>query len=269
MTAFQLTQTMDVGSANPIVARLVPGLFDIIQMARIPNERKELIKSECHNIMKSLVSAEKAAKPLMDEIRAAEQRLCTEGVKTQNQGRVIETPGIMSLDNAKSFLMFSKQALQQLAAAMGVILEKDFKGPHFHKIRDQAKLKFGLDHIVFRLLEEDQVWIKEIIDLRNEDEHPKTGKAFVRGYNISPLPQGKFLVDPPKFFNDAPVLNRLEIFSHNLLTFSEEMIAHSLEFFFPGVVCVYDIPEDQRNPEMPFRYRLGLKPGVPQPGSTT
>jgi hypothetical protein len=185
--------------------------------------------------------------------------LATEGVKTQNDGRVIETPGVLLLDNSRIFLKFAKQALQQLAKALGILLEKDFNGPHFHKVLERSKERLGENHIVTKLLNEDQGWLQEINTIRNEDEHPQFDKPFASGFSISRMQDGKFLVNVPRFFNDTPVLNRLEVYSHNLLTFTEELIAHTLEEFFPGMVRVYDIPEDQRNRSNPIRYRLGLR----------
>lgn len=55
------------------------------------------------------------------------------------------------------------------------------------------------------------------------------------------------------------MLNSLEVYGHNLLTFSEEIIVHSLSFFFPEIVGVFEIPEEKRNPAMPVRYTVGLK----------
>jgi hypothetical protein len=249
---------MDVGSENPIVARLHLGLLEIIQMAQIPDDRKDAIRAHCFELGKDLVLAEKSARPLMNELVEIENRLRTEGVRTQAAGRAVEIPGVLRLDDSRVFLKYAKQALQTLANALGVILKKDFQGPHFHLVRDHVIGRLGQDHIVSKLLVEDQGWIKEIIDLRNEDEHPRTGKAFIRGFDITRLPDGRWGIDPPRFFNDAPVLNRLQVYSHNLLTFSEETIAHSLENFFPPIVQVVDIPESERNSDSP-RYRLGLK----------
>lgn len=116
--SFQLTQAMDVGTSNPIVARLSLGLFELIQMAQFPVEKKEDIKGCCFDLMCALVQAEKAARPLMEEIAGIEAGLATNGVKTQNNGRVIETPGVMLLDNTRIFLKFAKQALQNLAKAL-------------------------------------------------------------------------------------------------------------------------------------------------------
>lgn len=263
--SWQITQMMDVGTDNSIVARLSVGLFDLLQIAQLPKEKKEAIQEYCLEIMRSLVQAEKAAKPLMDEIHGIEAKLATEGAKTQNGGRVIETPGVLLLDNTRVFLKFSKQALQHLAKALGILLEKDFNGPHFHKILERANERLGENHVVTRLLKEDQDWLKEINALRNEDEHPQSGKPFTSGFSISRLQDGKFLIDVPRFFNNAPILNSLEVYIHNLLTFAEELLAHMLEEFFPKMVRVYDIPEDQRNRSNPVRYRIGLREGIKLP----
>ncbi len=257
--AFQISKMMDVGTSNPIVARLGIGLDEAVKMARISEEKKKSVNEGCFEIMIALIEAEKAAKPLMDEIRAIESKIATEGVKIQSGGKVIETPGVVNLENSKIFLKFSKEALQKLASLMGTIMEKKYKGPHFDKIRDDAQTFFGKDSIVSKLLTEDHGWIKEIIDLRNEDEHPRSGKPFTSPFHISQLPGGKFLVKPPMFFNGTQVLSGLEVFSHNLLTFSEEIVGHSLAYFFPEMVALFDIPEDQRNSSNPVRYRLGLK----------
>ncbi len=266
---FQVTQISDVGTSNPIVARLTVGLFELIDMAgsKLGKEKSDEIKSLCFEIKKALVQAEKSAKPLMDEIKAIETKLAEEGIQVQSGGRAINTPGVITLDNSKVFLKFAKQALQTLAKALGILLDKDFNGPRFDLVRDHAIKKLGASHIVSKLLVEDQTWIKEIIDLRNEDEHPNTGKEFIRGYNISKTKEGPYIVNVPRFFNDSPVLNRLEVFSHNLLTFSEEMLAHNLVEYFPDIVTIYDIPEDQRKSEMPVRYRVGLKEGIRIPSS--
>lgn len=253
---------MDVGTSNPIVARLGIGLDEAVKMACISEDKKKSINEGCFEIMIALVEAEKAAKPLMDEIRNAISKLATEGVKTQSGGRAIETPGVTNLENAKVFLKFSKQALQKLASVMGVIMDKAYTGPHFDKVRDDAQAFFGKDHVVAKLLTEDHEWVKHINSLRNEDEHPKTGKPFTKPFNIEPQVGGKFMITPPTFFDGTQVLNSLEVFSHNLLTFSEEIVGNSLAHFFPEMVALYDIPEEQRNPANPVRYRLGLKSEV-------
>ena len=257
-----LTKISDEGTGNPIVARLKLGLVEIIQMAKLSEDVKNAIKKCCYDVGTELLLAEKAALPLVQEIGEIEKGFDRDGLRIQ-QGGVIEVPGLLHLDNARVFLKYAKQALQTLAKGLGLLVGKDFDGPHFHKVRDHVLEKFGKDHVVSKLLVEDQSWIKELLDCRNEDEHPATGKKFVRGFDISLGPDGKYLIDAPRFFNDAPVSTRLEVYSHNLLTFSEEMMAHTLSLFLPPPVQIVEIPEGTRDPKCPVRYKLGLKSSLP------
>jgi hypothetical protein len=209
----------------------------------------------------ALVQAEKVAKLLMDEIKAVLQKLETEGVSTQAGGRVIDTPGVLHLENARVFFKFAKQALQNLANAMGVILDHEFTGPHFHFVRDKAKAVLGENHPATLLLEADHGWIKNIVDMRGEEEHPKSGKPFARGFNIQRATGGEyeFSIDPPRFYNDLLVLDHLEGYSRDLLMFAEEVVALSLQSYFPKGVEIQEIPEERRDSSAPVRFRLALK----------
>ena len=55
---FQIKKRMDVGTGNPIVARLSMELFDIIQMASLDEAKKDEIKSACFDRVKFLVEAD-------------------------------------------------------------------------------------------------------------------------------------------------------------------------------------------------------------------
>lgn len=256
---FQISKFMEAGTSNPLVVRLGIGLYDVIKLTKLDERVKLDIQEGCFKIMKSLVEAEKHVEPLMNEIKQIELQIETEGVKTQSNGMVIETPGVMLLDNTKPFLAFAKEALTTLADTMGIIMGKSYKGPHFHVIAKDAKEFFGTDHVVTKLIDADQTWIKEIIDFRNEIEHPQSGKPFTTGFYISKRVDGKFLVNVPRFFDGSMVLNRLEVFSHNLLTFTEELIAYSMtKFLFSPMMVLQEIPENQRNKSLPVRFHIGL-----------
>lgn len=260
--SFKIKQISDTGTSNPIVARLTIGLFSIIDMAQISKDKKDQIKEICFEIHKILLQAEKVALPIINEIRHVEKDLNENGVKTQSNGMVIEEPSIFILEDSKVFIKHAKQALQQLAKGIGVLLDKEFNGPHFHKIHDEFKNRFGEDHIVTKLLNDDQTWIKEIIDLRNEDEHPKTGKPFTNDFKISKIKSDQYLIEIPRFFNGLPIQNRLEVYSHNLLTFIEEILACTLEIFFPKTVVLIEIAEDEKDHSCPIRFTLGLSDQV-------
>lgn len=256
---WKLQKDMDVGTNNPIVARLTIGLFDIIKFSSLSDEKKEMVKSNCYEIMKLLVLAEKVAKPIIEEITKIIEDIRKNGIKTQSNGRCINVPSATKLGESRAFIKYAKQTLQKVTENINIIYDKKYRGPYFHKIRDDFILEFSKNFVVTKLLIEDQEWIKKIIDLRNEDEHPKTGKAFCNNFDIKTDAGGKFVVILPTFFEGTQIGNALEVYSHNLLTFTEEITAYSLEKFFPEIATIYELPEDQRNPEMPIRFRIGLK----------
>lgn len=252
--SFQLHKHLDVGTSNPIVARLGIGLPSIVEISKLTAEQKALINRACFATMEALVNAEKAARPLLAEIENAIERLDREGVQTQSGGQVIQPPYISHLDNAKVFLKFAKQALQNVADALGTMLGETFSGPHFHKVLISIEKEFGTEHSITKMLKEDQEWIKKLIYLRNEDEHPASGKQFLTRFNIRIRPEGGYLIVPPMFFDGTQVASLLSIDQHNLLEFSEEIIALTAHEFYPAIVTLAIVPERDRNPDCPVRY---------------
>jgi len=256
---WKLQQDMDVGTSNPIVARMSLGLFDIIDFADLSKEKKERLKANCFEIMKLLVLTEKTAKPIIEEINGIVEDIKRTGIKTQSNERCINLPSATTIDNSRSFIKYAKQALQKVAENINTMFDKNYKGPHFHKIRDDFISEFGTDFIVTKLLIDDQSWIKKIIELRNEDEHPNTGKPYCKNFDVNQDINKKYVVTLPTFFEGTQIANSLEVYSHNLLTFAEEITVYSLERFFPDIATIYEIPEDERDSSAPKRFRIGLK----------
>lgn len=256
---WKLQQDMDVGTNNPIVARMSLGLFEIIGFSTLSKEKKENLKANCYEIMQLLVLAEKTAKPIIEEIERIMADIKKQGITTQSDGRCINIPSALTIGNSRSFIKYAKQALQKVAENINIIFDKSYQGPHFHRIRDDFIKEFGSDFIVTKLLIDDQSWIKKIIELRNEDEHPKTGKPYCNNFDVNKDKTGTFVITLPTFFEGTQIGNALEVYSHNLLTFAEEITVFSLEKFFPTIATIYEIPEDKRKAESPTRFRIGLK----------
>lgn len=256
---WKLQQGMDVGTSNPIVARMSLGLFGIIDFSQLSKEKKENLKANCHEIMQLLVLAEKTAKPIIEEIERIVTDIKQHGIKTQSDGRCINVPSALTIGNSRSFIKYAKQVLQKVAENINIIFDKSYNGPHFHKIRDDFMKEFGSDFVVTKLLIDDQSWIKKIIELRNEDEHPNTGKPYCNNFDVNQDKTGKFVIILPTFFEGTQIGNALEVYSHNLLTFSEEITVFSLEKFFPEIATICEIPENKRRVESPTRFRIGLK----------
>ena len=263
LMVWQIQQISDVGTSNPIVARMAIGIMKIIDFSTLDKNRKENLKANCFEIMNLLTLAEKTAKPIVEEIAKIKEQINAKGIQTQSFGRCIDVPAALRIEDARVFIKYAKQGLHEIAENINIIYDKKFDGPHFHKIQDYFISEFGENFIISKLLNEDQAWIKQIIDLRNEDEHPKTGKSFVNNFNVQPKAPGGFTIFLPTFFNGIQIASALEVFSHNLLTFAEEITVFSLtEKFFPAIATVYEIPAAERNQDSPIRFRVGLKEAV-------
>jgi len=256
---WKLQQDMDVGTNNPIVARMTLGLFEIIDFAHLSKEKKEKLKANCYEIMQLLILAEKTAKPIIEEIKRIIIDIKQQGIKTQSDGRCINLPSALTIGDSRSFIKYAKQVLQKVAENINIIFDKNYNGPHFHKIRDDFIKEFGSDFIVTKLLIDNQLWIKKIIELRNEDEHPNTGKPYCNNFDVNCVKNGKYVIILPIFFEGTQIGNALEVYSHNLLTFAEEITVFSLEKFFPKIATIYEIPDNERKAESPTRFRIRLK----------
>lgn len=255
---FQFTQVSDVGTSNPIVARLTVGMHDFLELAgpSLGEAKKLESRKLTYEVKTALVSGEKALMPLLLRMKEIEAQFLLNGPDLQSDGRVVNVPAILNLDNAKVFLKFSRDALNILAKLMGILIDGNFNGPHFHVVRDHAIKKLGSAHQLSQLLAEDQKWIKHIIDLRNEDEHPGSGKPFMSGYSIQ-FKGASAGLEVPRFYDNTPVFN-LEIYANNLLTFAEEIIILSLKQHLPKFVGITEIPESNRDRSCPIRFRTSL-----------
>lgn len=250
---------MDVGTSNPIVARIIIGLSEVTDFTTLPKATKDKLLENCHEIAEFLINADKAAKPLIAEINGIIADLNLTGVQTQADGRCINLPHTATIENSRLFLKYAKQALSGIAHNFQIIFNKPYQGPHFHKIKTEFTTVFGQEDKLTRLIAEDEPWIKQLIELRNEDEHPNSGKPLFSDFDIDKTSNGAYGITLPRFFNGTAINNILEVYNYNLLTFSEEATALALEKYFMPNIVILEIPEKDRNPEIPKRYSFGLK----------
>jgi hypothetical protein len=256
--SWKIQKRMDVGTSNPIVARIIIGLSEVADFTTLAKETKNRLQENCHEIAEFLIHADKAAKPLIAEINSIVDDLNVKGVQTQADGRCINLPHTSKIENSRLFLKYAKQALSGIAHNFQIIFNKPYQGPHFHKIKTEFNTIFGQEDILTRLITEDEPWIKQLIELRNEDEHPNSGKPFFSDFDINRAANG-YGITLPLFFNGTAINNILEVFNYNLLTFSEEATVLALEKYFMPNITLLEIPEKDRNPDIPKRYTFGLK----------
>lgn len=254
---FKIAKFMDEGSSNPAVARLSLGLTDILPFTTLSEEKRKEVFACGFEVMQLVVRAQKTAEELLSELRSLEAQLGAEGIK--EQPGAIEVPSAMGLHRAATFVVQAKKALQATTKVFELVWGQKFPPGHFHKVSAWARADLGSEHPLTEMLADDQKWIAHLIDLRNEEEHPKSGKPFATNYDVTKKEDGKFLVTRPKLFDGTDVRSCLTTYSEDLLTFTEEVFILALsERLRPEVVLV-EIPEPQRRPDCPLRFAVALK----------
>jgi len=179
-----------------------------------------------------------------------------------------ELPHVIGLEGkVENFLYEAKNFLRDLTAAINVPFGTNFKDASDfviggkHRILSWAIERFGQDHALTGLFGYHQGWITEVIRRRNAREHPKGKSGVVHIENFNTRNDGQ-LRAPVWSRNGKPasdVVNGLECIRGTLLEFAEELLALTIrEKFHSEILEIYEIPEGDRNPQIPIRFSVRL-----------
>ncbi len=249
----------DFGSGTPAVARLGPGVVELLKFSKIPKESQDRVASCTWDVLQILVPAQRLAKEVIAELDAIEERLRRDGIVFENFGRVVEVPSAMKLDKVADFIVRAKRVLVRAMELIHLFWGEKLAAAYYHKAVAWAREELGEEAPLTRMLDDDQAWIKHIIDLRNEEEHPSKG-PFVRNYDVNVHEDGRVELVVPHLYDGTNVRDALTVFSEDLLTFVEELVALGVmhTFSWPQQLAIAEIPVAERDPKLPVRFRVTL-----------
>ena len=264
---FVFKQVADVGSANPIVARLSLQFGSILDFYELDDEVKESIKGVLHNdIQKRLISCDKIETEIVNEIEAAITELKENGLKTPSLGRVIESPHILNLEERlETYLYNAKSCLRDSLKIYNIIFDSTFTEARFDKAIAWAEKEFGDKDPIVKFLKVDHgLWIHKLVKMRNATEHPggHSGYLHINNFEVVTTHEGSSIREPQWHLNDeasTPIRGDLHVFVSNILELTEDMVLSALtKQKKPDLVGILEIPMDQRREEAPIRFRMGL-----------
>ncbi len=264
---FVIKQVSDVGSANPIVARLCLQFNEIIEFYKLSDESKKDIKGVLFNdIRNRLLSCEKIAIELNNEINEELQIIRENGLKTQANERVIEIPYIIRLDErVESYLYNAKSCLRDALKIYNILFETNFNEARYDKVIKWARDKFGENDSITNFLRSDHdMWIHKLVKMRNAIEHPGgfSGNLSINNFEIITENNKSKISEPAWKLNDeneSTIRHDLSIFINNILELVEDIVISSLEKTGkPEMLTIIEIPEEQRREEAPIRFKMGL-----------
>ena len=203
------------------------------------------------------------------DVKDVLSKLNSQGVDTQSDGRVVQLPQVLRVrERCESYLYNAKSALRDLSGILKPLFNLDSYESRYDRILEWSKDARGPTSPLTRLLEGDQAWIRQLVNMRNAVEHPD-GNAHVlhiHNFEIVTPSKGKpiNIVPPTWHLNDDPqagIVADMQTFLWNLLHFSEDFfIACLQEFGMHSPTMIVEIPEEDRNSECPIRLRVVLDP---------
>jgi len=251
---------MDVGTSHPIVARLGLGMFEIADFTQLPVAQTEFIKGKMFEAFPLLLKTEGIAKPIISEVNGILEELNTHGLLQDADGKPEVPPKCIEISKSREFLLQCRPILDLIFSVMNALWGSTFSRDDFVNIREFAVDKFGKEHILSKLLNEDFPWLVDLTALIAFAEGPD---FQVKDFQISEAgPDGKFTVTLPTFTGQKQVGNLVEVYQHNLFTFVEEITVFALAEHLDKRLVIYEIPEGQRSKDAAVRFRVGVKPGV-------
>ena len=247
---------------------------ELAQAFLLDEETYRALMDLSHEVMRHLIGCLDIGERIRAEVKEGRRRIDAGDVKIQAGGQVAELPSLGAPHkDVEMFLYNAELALRDTGGLFEVLLGHKFDHK-FHQVRAWVAKEFGLDSPLTKLLNDDADWIERILGLRNAVEHPRTaGRLHVRDFHLA-TEDGRKVVAPPVWWIDggepASIAEAMEAIEHNLLTFYEELLGLLLEIRpHPLAPVICEIPDEERDPAMPMRYRVVFTnfPGTPRPDS--
>jgi len=256
----------DVGSSNPIVARLIIQTCELIQPIPIELKQKEdIIKILGENVCERLVKCFKICRNIRNKVNVMNEYKFDQLV----QSKSIEIPSIIELrQDCESFLYQAKLALRDLSEIFSVFYIVEYCGDVYKKSNykvygDWACNTFGADDYLSKGIKEEEVWIKKIKDMRDAVEHPsEESKLLIHNIKLVTDRTPSYLKEPKWNLtgdNESSIRRDMEKFIENILSFSEELLIALLKKALPNKPIIFEeIPVEERDRDCPIRFKIGL-----------
>ena len=265
---FTITKISTQGTSNPIIARLYFQIVDLFKLVKLPKEGQKEIHEKLHELCQELLACYDTYQKLVDEFNKEIEKI----KPFDPLARMYHNPYMEHLKPlSENFLRQTKKYL----VILGKFLEL------FYPDLDTSKKTFwamGKNNIFDNFLylkrpdlknvfEGDSIWLNELISKRNSVEHPGGYSGNLQIVNFQTMQMQKIF--PPVWYRTkdketlcvaTDIIQDIEMWLTNLLTFSEDIIIHfCIENNFCIKQCVlYEIPEGKRNKNCPVRFKVTI-----------
>lgn len=257
----------DVGSSNPIVARVLLQGHEILKVAAFDGGvDKDAITKQLHSCKEVLLACESIAKRVRGHIDSTVSDINERGISKDNYGRALNPfPQVPDLDtDCGTFLVQANRAIKLICELPRFFIELDRPDTNFDHLGKRLEKAFGESAPLTEFVKGNAAVIRYLIDLRNFHEHPKDIKTIIENFHVAPdgriqVPTWQ-LVGREDQGEPSPIKEEMFAAVEFLIQVAEAMLLHLVMQLvsqrFP--YFIEEIPLENVDPKMPIKYRLSI-----------
>lgn len=261
---FAAAVTDSVGSANPIIARVLLQGREIVQTALFvdPVDKQAVILT-LHQIKEALVACYKASIAVESGVENVIKQLGANGLQSAGRGRVLPSvPQVADLENhTTQFLISAKRTIKSICDLVPLFVQLDRSDSNFDHLGNRlARILGEVDPLTIFVREYANV-SRYLIELRNSQEHPRPEKTTrIENFRI----QADGSLREPVWYvtGESPRSIHLEMPAavDRLIEMAEWALIHLVDYRldskWPWVL--EHVPDAQIDSSCPIRYRLTM-----------
>ena len=255
---------MDEGTDNLIVNRLMAQFAEILDtnIIHISKEKREEIKKVLFDCGTDLLKVEKHLKQYSKVINKAIYKIKSGiGFKIQDIAIQYDYPSIELEGLFEEFLIRCVITIRRVRKIAEIILDENLKDHKtFNKRLDEL---FADDNDYIKMLTEDRVWIKELIDIRGMAEHEE---LEITNFSVTVGGDEKLNIYVPTLKEKkCVVVKYMEVTLYNVFSYCEDFTAMLLSRYCNEMCRIVQLPENLWPQHNGFKYILDLKKGIIKP----
>jgi hypothetical protein len=248
---FQLKQTANVGTTNPVVSRLQMQMFPLVDALGLAKPERDAILEHAFVGSQWFVRAEQNKDEYLRLsgkfiARAAQGH----GVLVQGAALVVLEPLNLG-DHYQLFLIDLTIGLRLFFKASGMVLVGQPTG--WHELKTAIEERFPRDHPLRILIDRHERWSKTLYDDRGDVEHDP---YIFPGFRVGTDKHGNPLLFRPMGVDDRPLETTMETYFQDGFTFAEELLVLSIQSRLSAGRLLVEIPELERDSAAPVRFKI-------------
>ena len=263
---FAFSKILNHGTSHPVVARLQLQVGDLLKNTSFDESACEAIFKASFDASLRLIRCGEIQNRIMAGCDKAEQEH-----RLTESPQAVTIPHIIGLQHdSETFLYEAKNFLRELTmiinAAFGTAFGQASQFGNINNAEDGqivcwAEQQFGPDDRLPKFFRLHQEWIGEIVRMRNAVEHPDgySGVLHIRNYEL--MLDGS-IRRPVWHRNDetpSPIVDEMAGLCDQMLVLADELVAFIVQRHLAAPILeVYEIPDEQRNPDCPMSFKIGL-----------